>query len=56
MDTPEFMRCLLMCLEIDLGNGLPEVLALGLGDVKLELGRSARAVGASKGTSAPRRS
>jgi len=56
MDTPDFMRCLLVRLEINLGDGLPEVLALGLGNIKLELGRSARAVGTSKRTSPPRRS
>jgi len=55
MDTPVFMRCLLSCLEIDLGDGLPEVLALGLGDVYLEFGRSTRAVSTSEGPGTPRR-
>ena len=56
MDTPDFLRCLLMYLEVDLGNGLPEVFALGCGNVELKLGRRTRAVSTSEGTGTPRRS
>jgi len=55
MDTPVFMRCLLIRLELDLGDGLPEVFAMGCSDLKLEVGHLAGAVGTSKGASAPRR-
>ena len=40
--------------ELDPADGLPEVLALELGDLELERGRLAGAVGARKGTRAPR--
>ena len=40
--------------ELDPADGLPEVLALELCDLKLERGRLAGAVGAREGTSAPR--
>lgn len=56
MDTPGFMRCLFVYLKLDLGNGLPEGLALDDGDLGLDLVRGTRAVSTGEGTSAPGRS
>lgn len=42
-------------LELDLGNGAVEELALGSGDLNLESGRLAGAVSAGEGTGTPRR-
>ena len=43
-------------LELDLVDGLVEGLALDRGDLELECGRLARAIGGGEGTSSPRRS
>ena len=45
-------RC---CSELDPADGLPEGLALDLGDLELECGGLARAIGARESASAPRR-
>ena len=56
MDTPVYIRFLLLYLEFDLGDGLPELFALNLSNFELKLSWQARAVSTSEGTGTPRRS
>ena len=49
-----YVRYCLLSLEVNLGDDVKELLALGLGDLELERGGLARAVATSVGAGAPR--